>query len=48
MKSVLDVAEQAVNVFAGDEQAPLLGIVEFPRVPRLYDLCSHFRHYSST
>jgi hypothetical protein len=47
VKSVFDVAEQAVDVFAGDEQASLLGIVERSGTPRLCDLCSCFRHNSS-
>jgi hypothetical protein len=30
MESILDVAEQTVDVFAGNDQAPLLGLVQLP------------------
>src|SRR5271157_1256797 len=44
MESVFHVAEQAVNVFARDAQASPLGIVQFPRESRSYDLRSSFGH----
>lgn len=30
MESILDVAEETVNVSAGNDQAPLLGLVQLP------------------
>jgi hypothetical protein len=34
MESMFHVAEQIVDVFARDAQAPLLCLVQFPRLPR--------------
>jgi hypothetical protein len=45
MERVLDVAEQVVNVFASDDQTPLLGLVQLPRMPRT--LRCELRHNSS-
>src|ERR1035438_2331806 len=45
---MLDVAKQAVDVFASDNQAPLLWLVQFPWAPRPPALRFWFGHDSSS
>jgi hypothetical protein len=37
MENLFDVAQQLVDILAGDYQASLLGLVEFSGVSRSYD-----------
>jgi hypothetical protein len=47
MKRVFDVAEQVVDVLAGDSQAPLLGIVQLPGESLLFSRMFRSGHHSS-
>jgi hypothetical protein len=47
MENLFDLAQHLVNVLAGDDQASLLGFVQFPRMSRFYDFQSCFGHDSS-